>query len=455
MSFERILIIDPEECIDWRRCEPECPVEAIFPEDALPDKWEAFIRINYAYGEGAYSSTGSSTSTPPNTMSRTRRSKHVSRTLAPPARCERCGCQLSRYRGEDETLCWACRCGGAGNLLTAAEMSAEERERRVALLIAGHPLPVALDPVFRCPECGGIKLATSARCSRCRYRAEHPRKLTSDEALKGGPCPACGGRKNPKSRLCRACRYADQRLLFAGNPATTCPDCGGPKTRNARRCRKCRNRHEFGTVYRGGRPIHLTCPECGGPKKHKQARRCQECARRARLRKQASLQSGEDVSGRRRASRTVEGSPGDYRRSTIPKKTPRQSEGRWSKIRIDGRAANGELWVLWGEGATVSPASRSSTGAASPTSSRGCTAGGSPQHVRPPNRLQDLHAAGRHLIRSAQVPPVRRGDANRGRPVALGAAGARVARLRRKVRTEPTPLPGGAAVALAAFAGAT
>jgi DNA-binding transcriptional ArsR family regulator len=30
-------------------CEPECPVEAIFPEDALPDKWEPFVKINYAY----------------------------------------------------------------------------------------------------------------------------------------------------------------------------------------------------------------------------------------------------------------------------------------------------------------------------------------------------------------------------------------------------------------------
>jgi NAD-dependent dihydropyrimidine dehydrogenase PreA subunit len=33
-------------------CEPECPVEAIFPEDALPDKWEPFVKINYAYGAG-------------------------------------------------------------------------------------------------------------------------------------------------------------------------------------------------------------------------------------------------------------------------------------------------------------------------------------------------------------------------------------------------------------------
>jgi len=34
-------------------CEPECPVEAIFPEDALPDKWEPFVKINYAFPDGA------------------------------------------------------------------------------------------------------------------------------------------------------------------------------------------------------------------------------------------------------------------------------------------------------------------------------------------------------------------------------------------------------------------
>jgi NAD-dependent dihydropyrimidine dehydrogenase PreA subunit len=48
----RILVIDPEECIDCGACEPECPVEAIFPEDALPSKWEPFVKINYAYGDG-------------------------------------------------------------------------------------------------------------------------------------------------------------------------------------------------------------------------------------------------------------------------------------------------------------------------------------------------------------------------------------------------------------------
>jgi ferredoxin len=33
-------------------CEPECPVEAIFPEDALPEKWEPFVKINYAFSDG-------------------------------------------------------------------------------------------------------------------------------------------------------------------------------------------------------------------------------------------------------------------------------------------------------------------------------------------------------------------------------------------------------------------
>ena len=53
----RILVIDPEECIDCGACEPECPVEAIFPEDALPDKWNAFVEINYAYPRAWTSST--------------------------------------------------------------------------------------------------------------------------------------------------------------------------------------------------------------------------------------------------------------------------------------------------------------------------------------------------------------------------------------------------------------
>jgi ferredoxin len=48
----KMLVIDPEECIDCGACEPECPVEAIFPEDALPEKWALFVRVNAVWSQG-------------------------------------------------------------------------------------------------------------------------------------------------------------------------------------------------------------------------------------------------------------------------------------------------------------------------------------------------------------------------------------------------------------------
>jgi ferredoxin len=46
---EKQLVIDPEECIDCGACEPECPVEAILPEDAAPEDWAPYVKINYAF----------------------------------------------------------------------------------------------------------------------------------------------------------------------------------------------------------------------------------------------------------------------------------------------------------------------------------------------------------------------------------------------------------------------
>ena len=40
------LVIHPDECIDCALCEPECPVNAIFSEDELPDDQKEFIEIN-------------------------------------------------------------------------------------------------------------------------------------------------------------------------------------------------------------------------------------------------------------------------------------------------------------------------------------------------------------------------------------------------------------------------
>ena len=34
---DRMLYIDPDECIDCGACEPACPVNAIYAEDDLPD----------------------------------------------------------------------------------------------------------------------------------------------------------------------------------------------------------------------------------------------------------------------------------------------------------------------------------------------------------------------------------------------------------------------------------
>ena len=40
------LVIHPDECIDCGLCEPECPIEAIFADDELPENQIEFIEIN-------------------------------------------------------------------------------------------------------------------------------------------------------------------------------------------------------------------------------------------------------------------------------------------------------------------------------------------------------------------------------------------------------------------------
>jgi ferredoxin len=43
---EHMLYIDPVECIDCDACVPQCPVEAIFPEDDVPADQREFITRN-------------------------------------------------------------------------------------------------------------------------------------------------------------------------------------------------------------------------------------------------------------------------------------------------------------------------------------------------------------------------------------------------------------------------
>ena len=43
---ETMLYIDPDECIDCGACTPECPVEAIYAEGDVPEKWTEYVELN-------------------------------------------------------------------------------------------------------------------------------------------------------------------------------------------------------------------------------------------------------------------------------------------------------------------------------------------------------------------------------------------------------------------------
>jgi ferredoxin len=43
------LFIHPDECIDCGACEPECPVQAIYDEAAVPAEWQSYIAKNADY----------------------------------------------------------------------------------------------------------------------------------------------------------------------------------------------------------------------------------------------------------------------------------------------------------------------------------------------------------------------------------------------------------------------
>jgi ferredoxin len=45
-GVDKMLYINPDECIDCGACEPACPVSAIFAEDDVPEDQTAFTEIN-------------------------------------------------------------------------------------------------------------------------------------------------------------------------------------------------------------------------------------------------------------------------------------------------------------------------------------------------------------------------------------------------------------------------
>lgn len=43
---EKMLFIDPDNCIDCQQCVPECPVEAIFQDSDVSQECQSFIELN-------------------------------------------------------------------------------------------------------------------------------------------------------------------------------------------------------------------------------------------------------------------------------------------------------------------------------------------------------------------------------------------------------------------------
>ena len=49
-----MLYIHPEECIDCGACEPVCPVDAIFMDEEVPEKWQEYTVYNYKLSDVEY-----------------------------------------------------------------------------------------------------------------------------------------------------------------------------------------------------------------------------------------------------------------------------------------------------------------------------------------------------------------------------------------------------------------
>src|SRR5215471_21063265 len=50
-KFPNQLYIHPDECIDCGACEPECPWQAIYEEEAVPAPFQDDTKLNYAIME--------------------------------------------------------------------------------------------------------------------------------------------------------------------------------------------------------------------------------------------------------------------------------------------------------------------------------------------------------------------------------------------------------------------
>jgi ferredoxin len=59
-----MLVIDPDECIDCAVCIPECPVNAIYAEEDVPDGQKNFVDLNAELAKAWVSITKTKTPLP-------------------------------------------------------------------------------------------------------------------------------------------------------------------------------------------------------------------------------------------------------------------------------------------------------------------------------------------------------------------------------------------------------
>ena len=48
----KMLVIDPDTCIDCQLCVPECPIHAIYEEDEAPEPYQEWVEKNRELFEG-------------------------------------------------------------------------------------------------------------------------------------------------------------------------------------------------------------------------------------------------------------------------------------------------------------------------------------------------------------------------------------------------------------------
>ncbi len=84
---DRMLYIDPDECIDCGACVDPCPVEAIYAEDDVPPDQQAYVEVNSLYFKDHKAARGRVDHLHPQVVSDTRHDSDkavISVTVPPP-----------------------------------------------------------------------------------------------------------------------------------------------------------------------------------------------------------------------------------------------------------------------------------------------------------------------------------------------------------------------------------